>query len=311
MKFFTLFTKSGRIDVPIKDKDVATASKIVTDPMKDLTEKVRELNDLSNKLTKTQDWVESNKVEKISFTDVDGQKVIIEKGGPGSGCQGPNCGRPGTGGDKGQPEPGKQYALTGGRDTPSIARGDTWAESEVKEKPIGPNVERGTPASQVHPKEKPGFKPHPSGKTPREIMDDTEGERGVGAYKEPKFDPRISNEEKIREAERERKETEAQRMERLKTTKNPNNPFYEKPTPKKEFDTVGHIMSYESGELDEEGTRNLFQHLVNTGQAWSLQGHYGRTAQAMLDSGFIRPPKSKKFDTQITFEKGKPNKGKK
>ena len=35
--------------------------------------------------------------------------------------------------DKGKPEAGKIYALTGGHDTPSIASGNTWAESEVKD----------------------------------------------------------------------------------------------------------------------------------------------------------------------------------
>lgn len=30
-----------------------------------------------------------------------------------------------------QPEPGKVYALTGGSNTPSIARGDSWQDSEV------------------------------------------------------------------------------------------------------------------------------------------------------------------------------------
>ena len=35
--------------------------------------------------------------------------------------------------DKGKPEAGKIYSLTGGHGTPSIASGNTWAESEVKE----------------------------------------------------------------------------------------------------------------------------------------------------------------------------------
>ena len=35
--------------------------------------------------------------------------------------------------DKGKPEAGKVYALTGGPGTPSIANGNTWAESEVKD----------------------------------------------------------------------------------------------------------------------------------------------------------------------------------
>jgi len=34
--------------------------------------------------------------------------------------------------DKGTPEYGKQYCLVGGKDTKSIAKGNTWAESEVK-----------------------------------------------------------------------------------------------------------------------------------------------------------------------------------
>ena len=34
--------------------------------------------------------------------------------------------------DKGKPEAGKLYSLTGGHGTPSIASGNTWAESEVK-----------------------------------------------------------------------------------------------------------------------------------------------------------------------------------
>lgn len=37
--------------------------------------------------------------------------------------------------DKGTPEHGKQYRLVGGKDTKSIAKGNTWAESEVKSDP--------------------------------------------------------------------------------------------------------------------------------------------------------------------------------
>lgn len=54
------------------------------------------------------------------------------------------------------------------------------------------------------------------------------------------------------------------------------------------FDEVGAVIAYENGELDEPGAIELFQHLVNNGHAWSLQGSYGRTARALIDAGFIK-----------------------
>ena len=54
--------------------------------------------------------------------------------------------------------------------------------------------------------------------------------------------------------------------------------------------SIDAIMAYEAGELDHEGLCELFQTLVDTGMAWQLQGHYGRTAQSLIDSGDIVAP---------------------
>ncbi len=57
---------------------------------------------------------------------------------------------------------------------------------------------------------------------------------------------------------------------------------------------VGDIMDYENGEMtDEEEVIEFFQYLVNTGLAWTLQGHYGRTAAHLIERGLVTQNESR------------------
>jgi hypothetical protein len=52
---------------------------------------------------------------------------------------------------------------------------------------------------------------------------------------------------------------------------------------------VDKIIRYELGEMDEQEVVMFFQDLIDSGLAWQLQGHYGRTAERLIDAGLCRP----------------------
>jgi len=57
------------------------------------------------------------------------------------------------------------------------------------------------------------------------------------------------------------------------------------------IDLTSKIIAYEQDELNEEETVELFQELIDNGMAWSLQGHYGRMATDLIESGYCTPSK--------------------
>ena len=51
------------------------------------------------------------------------------------------------------------------------------------------------------------------------------------------------------------------------------------------YRAVALAEGFEEGGEDER--LEAWQHLVDTGLAWRLQGHFGRTAQGLIDAGVI------------------------
>ena len=53
------------------------------------------------------------------------------------------------------------------------------------------------------------------------------------------------------------------------------------------------IIEDNDGVYSEKQYLEAWQHLVDTGLAWQLQGWYGRRAHALIQDGLINPPGSR------------------
>jgi len=51
---------------------------------------------------------------------------------------------------------------------------------------------------------------------------------------------------------------------------------------------INKIIAYEDGDMTQEQVIEFFQELIDTGAAWQLQGHYGRTALRLIERGYCR-----------------------
>jgi hypothetical protein len=52
---------------------------------------------------------------------------------------------------------------------------------------------------------------------------------------------------------------------------------------------IDKIIRYEQDEMGDDEIIGLFQELIDSGMAWKLQGHYGRTAWGLIRSGYCHP----------------------
>lgn len=49
------------------------------------------------------------------------------------------------------------------------------------------------------------------------------------------------------------------------------------------------LIKYENDEMTNEEEVVFIQKLIDTGMAWTLQGHYGRTAERFIKEGLCHP----------------------
>ncbi len=67
---------------------------------------------------------------------------------------------------------------------------------------------------------------------------------------------------------------------------------------------VDQLIAYEEGQITGEEEIALFEHLVETGTCWQLQGHYQRVAATLIEAGLIDSPVHPEANTSINSKTG-------
>jgi hypothetical protein len=55
----------------------------------------------------------------------------------------------------------------------------------------------------------------------------------------------------------------------------------------RKLDTLDLMIAWEEGDISEDDEVKLFQILVDSGMAWTLQGMYGRRAEQLITEGLV------------------------
>ena len=63
------------------------------------------------------------------------------------------------------------------------------------------------------------------------------------------------------------------------------------------YKAIGIAEGFEKSETPEEYYQ-AWQHLIDSGLAWSLQGWFGRRAMELIESGMCNPPREIKAPTE-------------
>ena len=61
------------------------------------------------------------------------------------------------------------------------------------------------------------------------------------------------------------------------------------------FDIANFVIEFEAGNLDDDQIIEGFQHLIDNGMAWTLQGAYGRMAKSLIDNGLCQRKQDRCF----------------